>query len=329
MSSPARRSAPPQQVLATAATWSRAVSVGTLLVVGGLVAVLPGPLAAALTLSVAGLGLLVGLPHGSLDHLLAVRMTGGSPVLVTAAYAATAVVAWGVLTALGPWALGAVVVLSVVHFGLGELEVHRLLTGWTPPAAVAAAVAVAGTGALLLPLARAGDLLDGVATAVSPGLADLLAATPTRLGLAAFWLIAATVAVTAALRAGHRTVALDLALVGALGALAPPLVAFAVWFGGWHALRHTARLLLAEPGCARAVAAGRPRAAVARLARLARWPSLAAVATLAALVAFTATAPDPEAAIALVLRVLLALTVPHMLVVLWMDRRSRAGQPAA
>ncbi|MBW0118739.1 hypothetical protein [Pseudonocardia abyssalis] len=56
---------------------------------------------------------------------------------------------------------------------------------------------------------------------------------------------------------------------------------------------------------------------------MAARPSLAAVATLGALIAFTVTAPDPQAATAEVLRVLLALTVPHMLVIGWLGRRAR------
>jgi Brp/Blh family beta-carotene 15,15'-monooxygenase len=37
--------------------------------------------------------------------------------------------------------------------------------------------------------------------------------------------------------------ALDLILLAILSVLAPPLIAFAVYFGCWHAVRHTARLI--------------------------------------------------------------------------------------
>ena len=163
--------------------------------------------------------------------------------------------------------------------------------------------------------------LAGVAASISPGLGTLLAAPVSRVAMAALWLVAAVVAVVAALRAHQPGVAVDLLLVGALGALAPPLVAFAVWFGGWHALRHCARLLTVDASSAGLVAAGRPRAAVAALARAALVPSVAAVVVLVVLVAVTLGAADPERAVGGTLLVLLALTVPHMVVVLWLDRR--------
>jgi beta-carotene 15,15'-dioxygenase len=160
-----------------------------------------------------------------------------------------------------------------------------------------------------------------VASAMSPDLGALIGAGPVRLGIAAVWSVAGGVAGAAALRAGRASVALDILLVGALGAFLPPLAAFAVWFGGWHAVRHTGRLLADEPGCAALIAADRTPAALRRFARLAAPPSLAALAVLLLLVARTTAAPDPERAIAEVLQVLLALTVPHMVVVLWLDRR--------
>ena len=305
-----------------AVRWSRALTGGV--IAAAVVALAAGDgVSTAVTLAVAAAGLVAGLPHGAVDHLLLTRLSGTRTLLAALAYGGVAVLAWIVLATGGPVALGAVLVLSVAHFGLGELEVFRASTGWRPAPGVAVAVAVAGTGALLLPLARGGAALADVAAGVSPQLADVIGSTPVRTGLVVVWLVAAIVAVTAALRSGHRGVAGDLVLVGVLGAVAPPLVAFAVWFGGWHAIRHTGRLLDTEPGCAALVAAGRGGAAVRRFARLAALPSAMALVVLALLGGLTVTAPDPTRAVADGLRVLLALTVPHMIVIAWLDRRSR------
>jgi Brp/Blh family beta-carotene 15,15'-monooxygenase len=309
--------------LATAATWSRWLLVGTALAAGSHLIGLPA-VSAPVVLALAGLGLVAGVPHGAADHAVVANLAGDRSVVVVAAvYAGAAAAAWALLQWADPAALIAVVALSALHFGLGELEVARRLTGWRPPRLVAPAIVVAGAGALLLPLARGGEQLSAVATTVSPGLARALGWAPLHTGLVAVWLLGALVAVIASLRAAHPAVALDVLILGAVGLLAPPLLAFAVWFGGWHSLRHCARLLTIEPGCAALLTAGQRREAVLRLARLAAAPSLAACTALAALAWLTASASDPPAVLAQVLRLLLALTVPHALVVLWADRNTR------
>lgn len=320
MTNPITITTPPFDALAVGARWSRwIVAVAVLLALAA--TGLPHPAQDVLVLVLVAAGLLAGLPHGSVDHRLAAELTGWSTPVVTAGYAALAVLAWVLLAVAGPVALVVVVALSMAHFGLGELEAARETTSWRPSPTVAVAVAVAGTGALLLPLARSGQQLAEVATSISPQLGTLLAQTPVRIALAGIWGAAATLAASAALRAHQPAVVLDIVLVGALGAVAPPLVAFAVWFGGWHALRHCARLLTVDARSADLLAGGQPRRAVVSLARLAAWPTLAAVVVLAGLLLATLTAADPAAAVGATLLVLLALTVPHMLVVLWLDHR--------
>lgn len=309
-----------RSALSTSAVWSRWLMVGTVLATGGHLFGVPA-LSSSLVLAIVGLGLIAGIPHGAVDHLMATRLARGrSLAVIIGAYAGLAALVWVLLRWAGPTALAAVVVLSAIHFGLGELEVSRRLTGWRPSALPAIATVVAGSGALALPLARSGEQFSAVAAAVSPGLARVLAAPPLQVGVTAGWLACAVITIVAALRAGHPVVALDIVLIGALGMLAPPLVAFSVWFGGWHALRHSARLLTVEPGCAALLADGRRRRAVHRLARLAALPALAVLAAVGALVWVTLASPEPTVAVAEALRVLLALTVPHMAVVLWLDR---------
>ncbi|WP_428339753.1 beta-carotene 15,15'-dioxygenase, Brp/Blh family [Mycobacterium sp.] len=322
--------------LGIAARWSRLLIIAAVLLSTGQFG-LP-TVTAPVVLVVAGLGLVAGIPHGAADHVIATQLAAGRPMpLVVAAYAGAAAAAWALLQWGGAVALLGVVALSALHFGLGELEVSHQLTGWQPSRVVAVSLVVAGSGALILPLARAGDQLTAVATAVSPALAQLIGGPTVQIGLVVTWLVAALVAVIASLWSGHPTVALDVVLLGALGILVPPLLAFALWFGGWHALRHDARILTVEPGCAALVTTGRQRAAVLRLIRLAAVPSIAALTAVAALAWLTVTASDPTAVVAEVLRLLLALTVPHMLVVLWVDRTARQdstmisqrGQPAS
>ena len=265
-----------------------------------------------------GLGLLAGVPHGAVDHHVVARATGLPVPVATAAYAAAALAAVAVLLVTGVPGIVAVVAVSVVHFGLGELEAWSGRGRASP--AVAAGVALAGTAALLLPLARGGEQVRAVAAALDPALPALLAADAVRLGMVGLWLAGAVVALAHAARTGDRGLALDVVLLGLLGALAPPLVAFALWFGGWHAVRHTGRLLTETPGAA----------GVGGFLRAAALPSLAAVAFLGVLALARAVSTDPAATTALGLALLLAVTVPHVLVVGWLDLRAhRRGRGAA
>ncbi len=311
-------------VLRSAVRWSRLIALSAVLLFGVLGIVSPGG-AATLGIVLAAVGLIAGVPHGALDHLLAMRLAGGrSMVMIVALYAGLAALVWGLMHWAGTVTLVAVIALSAVHFGLGELEVSRQLTDWRPGRVTSAAVVVAGCGALVLPLARSGDQWRTVATAVSPDLAAAIGTPAVQIGLVAAWTVAAVAAAVASLRAGRGGVAVDIAVIAALGLVVPPLAAFAVWFGGWHALRHTARVLTVEPGCAAMLAEGERSGAVRRLIRLAALPTVAVLSVVAAMVWFTASAPDPAVAMAQILRILLALTVPHMVVVLWLDRAAHS-----
>lgn len=298
-------------------------AVAVALLLGAATGTAPWAASGPLVLAVAAAGLLLGLPHGALDHVLATRLTGWSMPVVLTAYAASAALAWVALVVVGLPALLAVLALSLAHFVAGEAEVARAAWGWPAGRVTVLVLGVAGTGALLLPLARADRTLLDVAGALSPALGELLAHPATRAGLVASWLVAALLTVRAARRDGVRGPARDLGVLGVVALVLPPLVAFGLWFGLWHGARHLARLLEEEPGAAAHVAAGRPRAAVAHLARLAAWPSLAALVALVAVVLATTTSGRGDAALAQAVQVLLALTVPHMLVVAVMDRRAR------
>jgi len=178
--------------LEVAETWSRWLVFGTVLaMMGARFAGVPA-LTGQLVLVVAGMGLIAGIPHGAADHIIATRLVGGRPlVLVAAAYFCVALTAWVLLEWAGPIALSVVVALSALHFGLGELEVSHQLTGWRPQRGLDLAIVIGGSGALVLPLARSGEQLKQVATAVSPDLARLIGEAPVQIGLVVIWLVAA------------------------------------------------------------------------------------------------------------------------------------------
>jgi Brp/Blh family beta-carotene 15,15'-monooxygenase len=111
---------------------------------------------------------------------------------------------------------------------------------------------------------------------------------------------------------------IDLTLLLLLAHLAPPLIAFAVYFGCWHAMRHTARLTLSLPGCIESLNQGLNRKAFSQ-AVIPGLPALIGTFVVAAILAISGQSfSDDFFWMALV--VVWALTVPHMAVTAKLDR---------
>jgi Brp/Blh family beta-carotene 15,15'-monooxygenase len=123
------------------------------------------------------------------------------------------------------------------------------------------------------------------------------------------------------LRFNRKRDALDLLLLATLAVIAPPLVAFAVYFGGWHALRHTARLTSLLPKSAVAYKQNK----VGKAFRSAVTPGLPAlVGTLLFVGCLSIFRSDDLSSTFLwnTLVTIWALTVPHMMVTARLDRKA-------
>lgn len=229
---------------------------------------------------------LAGLPHGAADVTLLRR--GWCPLT---SYGAAAALALGLALSLPGPALVVLLLLSVVHFAEGEQAFDRLRGGH---AGLLPALAV-GWSAVALPIgmhpAEIRELLAALSEPVS-----VAVLSPAGRGAL---LTSTVVLILAALRRADRRIAGEILLVAATLAVVPPLAAFAVWFAGWHAVRHIARVVTQDP-------AG---PGLTDLARRTALPSLVAAVGLATLVGVTGGVPP-----AVVLG-LLALTVPHTVVV--------------
>jgi Brp/Blh family beta-carotene 15,15'-monooxygenase len=111
---------------------------------------------------------------------------------------------------------------------------------------------------------------------------------------------------------------LDLTLLLLLAHVAPPLIAFAVYFGCWHAMRHTARLTLALPRSSESLSKGLNRKAFTS-AVIPGLPALIGTFVLAGLLALSGQDFTDEF-FWMALVVVWALTVPHMVVTAKLDR---------
>jgi Brp/Blh family beta-carotene 15,15'-monooxygenase len=112
--------------------------------------------------------------------------------------------------------------------------------------------------------------------------------------------------------------ALDLIVLLLLAHLAPPLIAFAVYFGCWHAMRHTARLTLALPRSLENIAQGVLWKAFSN-AVIPGLPALIGTFLAAGLLAISGRDFTDEF-FWMALVVVWALTVPHMAVTAKLDR---------
>jgi len=115
--------------------------------------------------------------------------------------------------------------------------------------------------------------------------------------------------------------AIDLVLLYLLAVTAPPLVAFAVYFGCWHAMRHTARLTLTLSSSQAAFADGNSRRAFIK-AVLPGTPALIGTFVVAAaIVIFRGDSLDDQF-LWVTLVIVWALTVPHMAITARLDRKA-------
>lgn len=298
---------------------ARRFSLGLLAVVAGL-AVVPEALTGPLAWTVLAIGLLIGLPHGAVDHLVPEWTLGREVprtvfVGVLAAYVAVAALAFGLLLVQPVLAASVFLIVSFLHFGAGDvefLEVSETLPSWQRVSAVLAF----GLAPVALPIAVHAEQARPVLVGLAPELAVLTAPTARMAALVVTFLLVALTVRNVVVR-GRPRVALDLAVLCATFVLAPPLLAFAAYFGGWHATRHIARLLELDPGNAADLAAGRTARPLRRFARAALLPTLVSVTVLLGL---WWGAGGVEGLVTAHLGLLVALTMPHVAVVSWLDR---------
>lgn len=315
-----RRPDPATSPLASPTRLATALSRGAVLAVLAVQILVPGGWGAVAWVPLVA-GLLLGLPHGAIDHLVPDVELGPSrrrTVVVAVAYALLALV---VLVAFRAWpgpGLALFVALSAGHFGTGETAFHELLAG-RPPAVDVLGAAAFGAVAVVLPLLHHRDAVAPVIALVVPGSSGLLPAGASRAGEGAILVVVAAAVAVRVLRRRYRPAAeLALLTVGAL--VVAPAAFFGAYFGLWHSGRHTARLVVEDPANTADLAAGRLARPLARFARTAALPTAAALATVLAL---WVTAGGWQAFVAVDLSVLAALTVPHVAVVTWLDARRR------
>lgn len=260
---------------------------------------LPGELVAAGVLL-----LLLGMPHGSLDVVVARELIGVGSFkkwalfsLIYLGLAAAVVCFWALAPTLF---LCVFLVSSALHFGgdlaAGAPSLLRVLYG--------------GAVIVLPGLWHEVELQRLLGLVAGPASAAFV--TPLLSQLAGPWLVATVLAGALQARTS-RHAACEAAALAALAVTAPPLIAFTAYFCAMHSPRHVLKSLM-----------GLPAARVRSALRLAVWPTLAVLATAALLGLLASELPMEARMMQIVFVGLAALTLPHMVLI---EHVRRVGLP--
>jgi Brp/Blh family beta-carotene 15,15'-monooxygenase len=276
--------------------------------------------------------LLLGVPHGALDHVAVARARGhradcrslARVALLYTALGGATLAAWTVAPAI---AFVGFLLVTWLHWGQGDRYSLVAFTGSSHLASSrqhALAVATRGGLPMLVPLAAAPDQYRLVARACvsvfDPAAITALDPAFTPAGRALAGLLAAALVLAHLALGRHRSRpphrdwrrdAAETLLLATYFAIVPPILAVGWYFTVWHAGRHVARLVALHPRDR-----GLPTFAVEAT------PLTAGALAILAIVAIAAPHPpgDLPALAGTYLVVLSALTVPHIVVVALMDR---------
>jgi len=259
---------------------------------------------------------LTGIPHGAIDHLVASRLWGLRPTWSDQAkfyggYLAAMALYGGLWIVAPAWSLAAFLIMTMYHFGQADLAYWHL-----PPLPARLLYVSRGLFLLGLPVAAHPEIVAPIFEAIGGvHLLDwpLVSTAPTLLfaGLVAQHVVALGLATVrsdpnAAWATGREI--LNVVVLAALFGLVHPLVAFSVYFGGWHALGHILEMLRFFRRRGRAMSLG-------TFYREAALFTILPFVGLAGLYAVTQSFGAETEMIALLFIAIAVMTFPHMVVV--------------
>lgn len=286
--------------------------------------------------------LVLGLPHGAVDHLVLARAEGRAVSRRDLAFVGGLYLVAGGLYALVWWlapalAFATFIALTLVHWGQGDVYTLVALAGAdhlrSLPARALTAF-VRGGIPMLVPLvafpaeyafvARAlVGLFDPAAvSALEPAFAP---GTRLAVGVVLAASILASIALGARGADDRGPWLLDAGeTVGLVAyfAVVPPILAIGLYFPFWHSLRHVLRAMLLDEPARDHLARGRIARAFGRFARDAVPLTAGALVSFVALALLIPTTPATAAdVLGLYLVGIAVLTLPHVVVVALLDRR--------
>jgi len=267
--------------------------------------------------------LAIGIPHGAVDHLVALPATSRLKLaLLIFSYIAIAVLAVLAILHWNKLGFQLVLAMSALHFGFGDAafiaEQDRLSDRRRMKPKTQNMFAItSGAIPVFIPLLK--ESTTSALREINP----LLISWASDIAPQLKFLVAFFSVMTLVLLINEKRLreVIDLVVLATLALIAPPLVAFAVYFGCWHAMRHTARLTLILPKSKSAAEKNNPVGSFIA-AVLPGLPALFATVIVALLIAVLDSSNIDASYLWYLLVIVWALTVPHMLVTSKIDQKS-------
>ena len=278
-------------------------------------------------ITIAVVALVIGIPHGAVDHLIAIpELISLKMAIFLVKYLLVAGLAIWFMLQFPLLGFQLIVFCSALHFGVGDtsfvMEISRRSRIVRFPRVLYALAA--GFTPVLIPLVNQNT--RSALEAVNPQLVDWAGLFAHQALIGCIVLNLSTVVLL--LVRGIYLPAVDLLALLVLALVAPPLVAFALYFGLWHAMRHTARLTLEFGPSLRQHQRSKLWLSF-WLAVRAGLPAVVIVLTFSAWLAITNSSSFSAHLLWYLLVVTWALTVPHMALTARSDFKAMKNEPAS
>jgi len=269
------------------------------------------------------LALAIGIPHGAVDHLVTIpRSSKTKFILFIVGYVAIAIAAVIAILQWNVIGFEVVVWMSALHFGFGDAsfiaERDRLAGRAMMPRYLEVFYALsAGCLPVIIPLVQ--EKSSSALGKVNSSLVNWAGNYTSTLRHSVLTITLLTLVMLATHRRYREIV--DLTTLATLALVAPPLVAFAFYFGCWHATRHTARLTLLLPSSTKATQAGDGRKSLIK-AIVPGLPALVGTVLVGISLAVFNKSGLSSSLLWSLLVVVWALTVPHMMATAKLDLKA-------
>lgn len=282
---------------------------------------------------------LLGLPHGAVDHLLIPRLKGKGFSMKWLGMASLVYLLLGSLYFF-VWIISPVaafiafIALTWFHWGEGELYiVENLLTGYkVGRIQKVLEVTVRGGAPMLLPLVafpeyyrKVAEMIIEVIGSTGTGQIEILFTAGFRSVLLAFYLLSALVLLSTIYRRSgmesFRLNALEICLLTIFFLTVPPILAVGLYFCLWHSLRHGFRYSMLDRASRDGLEDGNILPAVKRFTVDSAPLTALSLLILSLLYVFLPVSASLEGIIGVYLVLISVLTLPHIFFVLFMDRK--------